>query len=80
MCHTAVATLDVLRPIFEDHIISRRADVDSKISKEAVTVNGLQFIFEDRIIGAAIWHRWTIICGMPSKISVTPTSRSQLTL
>ena len=26
MCHTAEATLDVLRPIFEDHIISRRAD------------------------------------------------------
>ena len=27
-CHTADATLDVLRPVFEDHIISRRADVD----------------------------------------------------
>ena len=26
-CHTAEATLDVLRPIFEDRIISRRADV-----------------------------------------------------
>ena len=26
-CHTAVATLDVLRPAFEDRIISRRADV-----------------------------------------------------
>ena len=26
-CHTAEATLDVLRPVFEDHIISRRADV-----------------------------------------------------
>ena len=25
--HTAEATLDVLRPVFEDHIISRRADV-----------------------------------------------------
>ena len=25
-CHTAEATLDVLRPDFEDHIISRRAD------------------------------------------------------
>ena len=21
---------------------------------------------------AAIWHRWTIICGVPSKISITP--------
>ena len=26
-CHTAVAALDVLRPVFEDRIISRRADV-----------------------------------------------------
>ena len=26
-CHTAVATLDVLRPVFEDRFISRRADV-----------------------------------------------------
>ena len=25
-CHTAEATLDVLRPVFEDHSISRRAD------------------------------------------------------
>ena len=31
-------------------------------------------------LGAAIWHRWTIICGVPTKISVTPTSQSQLTL
>ena len=27
MCHTAEATLDVLRSVFEDRIISRRADV-----------------------------------------------------
>ena len=27
MYHTAVATLDVLRPVFEDRIIRRRADV-----------------------------------------------------
>ena len=27
MYHTAEATLDVLRPVFEDRIISRRADV-----------------------------------------------------
>ena len=27
-----------------------------------------------------IWHRWTIICGLPSKITVTPTSQRQLTL
>ena len=26
-CHTAEITLDVLRPSFEDRIISRRADV-----------------------------------------------------
>ena len=26
-CHTAKATLDVLRPVFEDRIISSRADV-----------------------------------------------------
>ena len=26
-CHTTDTTLDVLRPVFEDHIISRRADV-----------------------------------------------------
>ena len=26
-CHTAVASLDVLRPVFKDRIISRRADV-----------------------------------------------------
>ena len=26
---------------------------------------------------AAIWHRWTIICGVPSGISVTPTSQRQ---
>ena len=26
-------------------------------------------------LGAAIWHRWTIICGVPSKISVTTTSQ-----
>ena len=49
-CHTAEATLDVLRPVFEDRIISRRADV-----------------------GVAICHRWTIICEVPSKISVMPT-------
>ena len=27
MCHKAEATLDVLRPLFEDGIISRKADV-----------------------------------------------------
>ena len=27
VCHTAEATLDVLRPVFEDRIISRRANV-----------------------------------------------------
>ena len=28
----------------------------------------------------AICYRWTIICGVPSKISVTPTSQRQLSL
>ena len=27
MCHTAEASLNILRPVFEDRIISRRADV-----------------------------------------------------
>ena len=27
MCHTTEATLDVLRPVFEDRIINRRADI-----------------------------------------------------
>ena len=27
MCHTAEATLDVLRPVFENSIISRKVDV-----------------------------------------------------
>ena len=31
-------------------------------------------------LGAAIRHRWTIIFGVPSKISVTPTGQRQLTL
>ena len=31
-------------------------------------------------LGAAIWQRWTIICAVPSKISVTTTSQRQLTL
>ena len=31
-------------------------------------------------LGAAIWHRWATICVVPSKISVTPTSQTQLTL
>ena len=31
-------------------------------------------------ISAAIWHRWTIIYGVASKINVTPTSQRQLTL
>ena len=28
----------------------------------------------------AMWQRWTIICGVSSKISVMPTSQRQLTL
>ena len=52
----------------------------------------LRPVFEDRIIISATelmsfghlrtptWHRWTIICLVPSKISVMPTSQRQLTL
>ena len=29
-------------------------------------------------LGAAIRHRWTIICGIPSKISVTPASQETI--
>ena len=50
-CLTAEATLEVLRPVFEDRIISRRADVV-----------------------------WTIICGVLTKITVTPINQRQLTL
>ena len=31
-------------------------------------------------LGAAIWHLWTIIFGVLSKISITPTSQRQLAL
>ena len=31
-------------------------------------------------LGAEICHRWTIICRVPSKLRVTPTSQKQLTL
>ena len=53
------ATLDVLRPVFEDRIISHRADV----------------VWPPRS-----WRRWTISCGVPSKLNITPTSQRQLTL
>ena len=43
MCHTAEATLDVLRSVFEDRIISRRVDVvwhfRAKIKEEEDTGN-----------------------------------------
>ena len=54
MCHTAEATLDVLRPVLEDRIISRRADVIWPLrSCDLIPL--------------------TIICEVPSKLSVTPT-------
>ena len=50
----------------------------------------LSHVLEDRNIsrradvvcnlGAAIWNHCTMICGVPSKISGTPTSQRQLTL
>ena len=60
-CHTAEATLDVLRPVFEDRVISRRTDV----------------VWPSR---SCDWHRWIMICRLPSKTSVTPRSQRQLTL
>ena len=56
-----------------------------------ITFDVLRPVPEDRIIshgqlmsfchlGAVIWHCWTIICRMPSRISVTLTSQRQLTL
>ena len=40
----------------------------------------LKIVLSFGYLGAAIWHRWTIICGVPPKISVTPTNQRQLTL
>ena len=57
-CHTAEATLDALRPVFQDRIISRRL-ANSELRFDT--------------------YYWTIICGVLSKISVTPTSQTQLT-
>lgn len=52
-------TLKVLRPVFEDRFISRRAESGWPPRS---------------------WYHWTIICRMPSKISITPTCQRQLTL
>ena len=49
--HTAEATLDVMRPILEDRILSLTADV---------------------VWPPGIWHRWSIICGVMSKVRVKP--------
>ena len=38
-CHTAEATLDVLRPVFEDRFISCRADVVWPLSCDLVPLN-----------------------------------------
>ena len=44
-CRTVEATLDVLRPVFEDRIISRRADfVWSPRSCDFDTIRGLLFV------------------------------------
>ena len=42
-CHTAEAILDVLQPVFEDRIISRRANVLATSELRFVTV-GLLFV------------------------------------
>ena len=44
-----------------------------------IALNTAELMLFDQL-GAAIWRRWTIICGVPSKVSVTPTSRRKLTL
>ena len=101
MCHTAEATLNVLRPVFEDHIISRRADVlwpprnydltsldyylwgavKDKPETIGALKNNIRFIsrradvfWPPRSCGR------TIICGVPSMMSVAPTSQRQLKL
>ena len=51
-------TVDVLRPVFKDHIISHLATAE-------LGFDNLGLLF---------------VGGMPSKISVTPTSQRQLTL
>ena len=61
--YVAEATLDVLRPVFEDRIISLRIDV----------------VWPPRSCDLTPLD-WTIICGVPSKISVTATSQRQLKL
>ena len=55
MCDRAEAALDVLRPVFEDRIISRRADV--VWAPRNCDLTPLDYYL-----------------GVPSKISVTPTS------
>ena len=117
-CHTAKAALDFLRTVFEERIISRRADVvwptqncnltpldyylwgavkDKYYAYKPETIDALRNNIREAIcaiqlaliaaelmlfghLGTAIGQRWTIICGVPSKISVTPTSQRQLML
>ena len=43
-CHIAEATLDVLSPVFEDHIISRRADVVLATLEKRFDTVGLLFV------------------------------------
>ena len=43
-CHTTETTLDVFRPIFEDRIISRRADVVWPPSELRFDTFGLLFV------------------------------------
>ena len=148
-CRTAETALDILRPTFKDHIISRRADVvcpsqtwDLKpleyylwgAVKDKCCVDKPETIYalKDNIrkaigeiqlhtidnvlknwrprqpfewsyfplltgrivlsnkkaaelttfghLKAAIWHRWTIICGVPSKISFMPSDQRKFML
>ena len=139
-CHTAEAILDVLRAVFVDRIISRRANgvwpprswdltpvdyylwgavKDKRYADKLETIDCWMNFCSQKLkrrlfatfgfnrtalratqpklylmfcaqflkiglsaaklmafghLGVEIWHRWTIICEVPSKTSVTPTS------
>ena len=94
-CHTAEAALYVLRPVFEElkrrilmtfgfnrtalratqpKLRSMFCNPFLKIALSAAELMSFGHL------GAAIWQRWTIICGVLSKISVKPTSQRPLML
>ena len=46
MCHTAEASLDVLHPVFEDHIISHRADVWWCLATSEMRFHTVRLLFD----------------------------------